>query len=371
LGGVAQGLANRYDIPVWLSRAFFIVTAFFGGFGVALYAGGWALIRSEDEESSPAEEFFSGASTSKSWIGVGLIFLAALLLLDNLTFLDGGVIWAIALLVVGVLLYSGHINLDGARRKRTEPKEGVQSMTTSDTSSALVETDTPSGDSPSGGGVPPTPTPTPPILPPAAAKPKERSILGRLTIGLMLVGMGVLAILDNIPDIAIEPEPRHYLALAVTILGLGLLVGAIVGRARWLILVAVVLIPTLLFSPVFEWDWNSESFDLRTSPDTFLELEDEYVIEVGSMVVDLTDLPWDGQTVELTMSVDVGDLNIRVPQDVNLVGEASVDIGRVGMPGRESAGFDPSLDFNETDGDLGTLIFEAHVDLGNIDIRNR
>ena len=112
-----------------------------------------------------------------------------------------------ALLVVGVLLYSGRINLDGARRKRTDPKEGVQSMTTTDTSSALVETDTPSGDSPSGGGVPPTPTPTPPILPPAAAKPKERSILGRLTIGLMLVGMGVLAILDNIPDIAIEPEP--------------------------------------------------------------------------------------------------------------------------------------------------------------------
>ena len=71
------------------------------------------------------------------------------------------------------------------------------------------------------------------------------------------------------------------------------------------------------------------------------------------------------------MSVDVGDLNIRVPQDVNLVGEASVDIGRVGMPGRESAGFDPSLDFNETDGDLGKLIFEAHVDLGNNDIRNR
>lgn len=376
LGGVAQGLANRYDIPVWVSRAFFIVTAFFGGFGVALYAGGWVLIRSEDEELSPAEEFFSGASTSKSWIGVGLIFVAALILLDNLTFLDGGVIWAIALLVVGVLLYSGQINLDGARRKRTEPKEGVQPMTTADTSSALVEADAtsgdaPSGDSPSGDGLPPTPTPTPPILPPAAAKPREKSILGRLTVGVMLLAMGVLAVLDNIPDIPIEPEPRHYLALAVTILGLGLLVGAIAGRARWLILVGVVLIPTLVFSPVFEWDWNTEDFDLRTSPDTFIELEDEYAIEVGSMVIDLTDLPWNGETVELTMSVDVGDLNIRVPHDVNLVGEASVDIGRVGMPGRESAGFDPSLDFNESDGDLGTLIFDAHVDLGNIDIRNR
>lgn len=369
LGGVAQGLANRYDIPVWIARVFFVVTAFFGGFGVALYAGGWALIRSEDQEKSPAEEFFSGASTSKSWIGIGLIFVAALILLDNLTFLDGGVIWAIALLVVGVLLYSGHINLDGARREKNESKEGVQPMTESDTSNNLTEASAPPGDSPSGGGVPPAPTP--PILPPAATEPKEKSILGRFTIGVMLLAMGVLAVLDNIPGIPIEPEPRHYLALAVTVLGVGLIVGAFAGRARWLILVGVVLIPTLLFSPVFEWNWSSDEFDLRTSPDTFLELEDEYAIEVGSLVVDLTDLPWNGETVEVTMSVDVGDLQIRVPHDVNLVGEATVDIGRVGMPGRESSGFDPGLQLNETDGDLGTLIFDAHVDLGNIDIRNR
>jgi phage shock protein PspC (stress-responsive transcriptional regulator) len=368
LAGVSQGLANRYDIPVWVFRVAFVITAFFGGLGLALYGAAWALIRSEDEEESPAGKFFSDTSGGRSWIGIALIFVAALILLDNFTFLSGGVIWAVALLVVGVLLYSGHLSFDST--KETESKEGVQSMTTTDTTtSAVVGTDSTAGDSPSGGGTPPTPTPTPPILPPSSAKPKESSILGRLTIGLMLVSMGVLAVLDNIDGIAIDADPRHYLALAVTVLGIGLLVGTLAGRARWLIIVGAILVPTLVFSPVFEWDWSSDTFDVIHAPTSFEDV-DAYSIDVGNMIIDLNDLDWDGETVDLVASVDAGNLELLIPRDVNIVGEASVDIGRVGSRGRESAGLgNPNLQFNETSGDLGTVNLDAHVDVGNIDIR--
>jgi len=366
LAGVSQGLADRYQLPVWVPRAFFVVTAFFGGLGVALYAAGWALIRSDDETEAPADRFFSGATSTRSWIGIGLVFVAALILLDNLTFLDGGVVWAVGLLVVGVLLYVGRIPVRGGSGDKS--KEGVQQMTQTDTEAMVSETDAPAGDSPSGGGTPPTPTPTPPVLPPPASKPKERSILGRLTMGLMLLGLGILAVLDNVPAIPINPAPRHYMALAVTIIGVGLLVGAFAGRARWLILVGAVLIPTLFLSPVFEWDWNSETFDVLVEPDTFTDVEDSYSIDVGSLVIDLRGLPWDGETINITAHVDAGNLEIRIPEDVGIVGEATVNIGRVGTHGRESAGLgSPGLDFNET-GAAGTLILDAHVDLGNIDI---
>lgn len=230
-------------------------------------------------------------------------------------------------------------------------------------------TEAPAGDSPAGGSVTPpaTPTPTPPDLPPA--EPRESSILGRLTIGVMLLGLGVLAVLDNIEAIPIDADPRHYVALAVTILGVGLLVGSIAGRARWLILVGAILVPTMLFSPVFEYDWDAENFDQTASPATFGELSAEYSIDVGELTVDLRNLPWDGEDIVLNANVDAGNLEIYIPDDVGIVGQASVDIGRVSTPGRSSAGLgQPTLTWN-AEGELGTVLLDAHVDVGNIEIR--
>lgn len=230
------------------------------------------------------------------------------------------------------------------------------------------ESTMPHGASPTGGTTPPPTTPraTPPELPPSP--PRERSILGRITIGMILLGLGVLAILDNIAAVPIDAQPRHYMALAVTILGLGLLVGSIVGRARWLILIGALLVPTLVFSPVFEYDWSSEAFDRRVQPTSIDDWEPVQSIDFGTMVIDLRHLPWDGETLELDASVDIGDLQIYVPADVGIIGYASVDIGRVAEPGRSSAGLrDPRLSWDEH-GERGTLLLSAEVNIGNIDI---
>jgi phage shock protein PspC (stress-responsive transcriptional regulator) len=369
LAGVAQGVADNFGISEWIPRVFFVVTAFMGGLGIALYAAGWAFIRSEDETDTPAERFFSSASGSRSWIGIALIVLAGVIVLDNFTFLSGEVVWAGALLVIGLMLYMGYIPA-GARAntgERSDAKEGVQQMTTSDT--LVPETSqTPSGDSPAGGYTPPPPTPmpTPPDLPPPA--PREHSILGRLTIGIVLLGLGTLAILDNIGSLPIDADPRHYLALAVAIIGGGLLVGAVLGRARWLILVGAILVPTLVFSPVFEYDWDGRSFDMLVVPATFEDLEPEYSIDAGSLVVDLTELDWDGDVVELSASADFGNIEIRVPADVEIQGEATADIGRVSGPDSESFGFGERVVELGSPGDIGILVLDLEINVGNIEV---
>ena len=373
VAGVAQGLATRYDLPVVLIRIAFVALVFAGGLGLALYAAGWFLIRSEDEAETPAQRIFSGASGSRSWIGIGLIFIAVLIVLDNFTFLGGGLVWAVALLVVGVLLYTGDLPRL-VKSPEDDEQEGVQQVTTTETpvESSLVTT-TPSGTAPEGidpGGSapPPTPTPTPPAPPPAAPRPRETSYLGRITMGVLLVGLGVLAILDNIPGIPIEAHPRHYVALAVTILGVGLIVGGFIGRARWLIIPAAILIPTVLFSPAFEYDWDSERFDRTFAPDSFDELESSYTQDVGNLVLDLSALPWEGEEIDLTVGLDAGNLEIFLPPGVGLVGEANVDVGRVAAFGRESAGLgSPGLTFDNP-GPEGTVLLDAEVDLGNITI---
>jgi phage shock protein PspC (stress-responsive transcriptional regulator) len=371
VAGVAKGIAENFGIADWIPRVFFFVTTFMGGLGVVLYVAGWAFIRAEDEPTSVADRFFSQASTSRSWLGIALIVVAGIILVSNLTFLAGDVVWAAALLIVGLLLYLGYIPIGRLGENgespggRDESKEGVQPMTTK----IAEESTTPHGASPAGGTTPPpaAPRPTPPDLPPSP--PRERSILGRITLGMILVGLGVLAILDNIAAVPINAQPRHYMALAVTILGLGLLVGSLVGRARWLILIGALLVPTLVFSPVFEYDWSSENFDRRVQPTSMEDWEPVQSIDFGTLVVDLRHLPWDGETLELVASVDIGDLQIYVPSGVGIVGFASVDIGRVAEPDRSSAGLrDPQLQWDEH-GERGTLLLSAEVNIGNIDIR--
>lgn len=368
LAGVAKGFADNFGIAEWIPRVFFIVTAFMGGLGVVLYAACWAFIRSEDDSRSIADRFFAEASTSRSWLGIGLIVVAGIIVVSNFTFLAGEVVWAAAFLVVGLLLYLGYIpgrESDGAPAS-PDPEKGAQALTSTDTGTTGVA---PQGDAPAGGSTPPPPQPgpTPPDLPPRA--PREHSMLGRLTFGVMLLGLGVLALLDAIETIPIDAHPRHYMALAVTILGVGLLVGSIAGRARWLILVGAILVPTLVFSPVFEYDWNSASFDRRVRPVTMAELGQVQEIDFGTLVIDLRELPWDGEEIPVDASVDVGSLEIYLPAGVGIIGRASVDIGRVSEPGRSSGGLgDPSLDWDQP-GELGTVLLDAEVNVGSIDIR--
>jgi hypothetical protein len=87
------------------------------------------------------------------------------------------------------------------------------------------------------------------------------------------------------------------------------------------------------------------------------------------LVIDLRSLPWDGEEVTLDASVDAGSLEIVIPSDVGIVGSAEVDVGQVSEPGRTSSGLgSPSLSW-DSPGIAGTVVLDAEVNVGNIDIR--
>jgi hypothetical protein len=323
------------------------------------------LIRADDEPDTVAERFFARTTSAGAWIGVGLIFLALLIILGQVPFLDGGVVWAVGLLTIGFLLYSG----DLPRLIKTAPqdKEGVQQMTTTTITGAG-----PGQHDVGGGGdinppPPLLPTPTPPILPPPAP-PREKSILGRLTLGVMVIAVGLLALLDTVTE-TVNPAPRHYIALAVTVLGLGLLVGTVAGRARWLILVGVLSVPLLFGSPVFEFN-----FDVVTSgtscviPDSPEAIPSVVSHGVGEVVIDLTDMEWDGAEVDLDAELDIGQMTIYIPEDVGLVGVGHSSIGVVEFQADQNAGFNPALHF-DSPGTNGTLNLSAIVRIGSLEIR--
>src|SRR6266508_6534332 len=89
--------------------------------------------------------------------------------------------------------------------------------------------------SPAGWGAAPTSV--------AERRPRPRSMLGWLTVAAALLAAGVAGALDNLG--VVNLTPARIVALVLSVIGIGLLVGSVRGRAWWLILLGLLLVPVM------------------------------------------------------------------------------------------------------------------------------
>jgi phage shock protein PspC (stress-responsive transcriptional regulator) len=335
ISGTALGLAQKLGLPPLLIRAGFVLLVF-SGIGVPLYIVSWLLIPAEGETESVGQRWLQKMSGSQAWLGVVLVVVAVAILASALPFMDGGIVIPTVLLVLGILLYRGDF-----RRPAGPP-----------TPSANL-----SGPAPATGIA---------TLPPAPRRPPNPpSPLGQITIGLVIISLGALALIDRVSPL-VDAGPRHYLALAITVIGLGVLVGTRYGRARWLIPLGLVLIPVSIVAGVAEID---ESASTRLiSPTSFADLARSYEISTGRLTIDLTDLPWDGEVVELDGSVGVGSLEVLLPPNVGIEADTEVGIGESRGPENSEGGLGVDHTYAYPDRGGGLLVTHLEVGIGEIEL---
>lgn len=229
---------------------------------------------------------------------------------------------------------------------------------------------------------PPAP-PEPPVASggewtPPPAPERSQSILGRATVGLMLVTVGILWTLRLAGVLAVTAG--QLLAAALLVVGLGLLVGAFVGRSRGLIWLGVVLLPLVLVAQIPGSSWvraipvvstdSTAAGELRLTPTEFDDLQPRYEIGAGSIQLDLTELPFDGESIDLEASVGVGEIQILVPDDVTVTATGSVGIGQIDLAARSAGGLgigDLEVELEPTD-PVGEITLELEAGLGEIDL---
>jgi phage shock protein PspC (stress-responsive transcriptional regulator) len=357
--GVSGAISERLEIPLWLVRLLFVILAFPGGLGVALYLAGWLLIPRVDQDQSLAQQLLSRLQGGGAWVGVGLIVLALLILSDGIGFLRGDLVLAVILIVVGVLLYRGELGGARSAAAATAP-DGDQAT--------FAAAGSGTGGVGSGGTPPPViPSPVPPVHPRPATPPQPRSFLGRLTVGLGLVALGTLGLVEMLTP-GLDLGPRHYLGMAVAVLGFGLIVGAWFGRARWLIVIGALLIPGLLMSPLADFEYRGAIGDRTFRPATVEEIAPEYVGSIGRLVVDLRNVDLDGRTVEFGARLGIGELLVLLPAGVEADVESTVGMGRVEIEdvSREGVGIGLSRDL---DGSGGLVVVDARANVGEVVVR--
>lgn len=348
LAGVAGGIARRLDIPAWVVRAAFIVLTVGGGFGVALYIAFWLLVPRDDELEPLARTMLERVQGGSGWVGVILIGVGVAIAAGSVGFIRGDLAVAVFLGVVGVLLYRGELGR-GADSAASNPGENTGEGAPpppATTAGALVDT-------PAGTTV--VERPRPPAQPP--------SILGRLTMAVTLIALGVLAWFDYALA-SFDPTPRHYFGLALGLVGLALVVGSWVGRARGLIILGIVLIPALAAAPLAELDFRSGVGQRTIAPDAVGELQGAYELSMGEMVVDLRRVDFSGHDVALDVQVGIGSLRVIVPPEVGLDATGEVGVGEVSVFGASSGGFGRQMDADRA-GD-GHLTLDARTGMGEV-----
>ena len=200
---------------------------------------------------------------------------------------------------------------------------------------------------------------------PQRRRTRQTSVLGRMTVALVLIAAGALAAAEA--GGWLSPEPVHYLAAILAMIALGLLVGSVVGRARWLIIVGVLLIPLALVASVLpDLDFSGEVGE-RHLVLSAGDIDSQYRLAAGSLTIDFREVGLGPQQdVSVDISVGAGQLIVIVPADAGLLVEASVGIGSLDLLGRERAGIGLSDVVNESG--KGTFIIDARTGFGTVSI---
>lgn len=358
LAGVGSGIGEYLGISPWIPRLVFIFFTGFGGFGLLAYVAAWLLIRREDEADSIAERLWQRLRTGQNWLGALLVFIAALIVIASFDFLRPGLVFAVGLLILGVLLYRENIGGPadpGPARPPREPSLEDPNMTTASIT-------------PPAEGTNPRPprAARQPAAPRPARPPRERSPLGRWTVGVALVVVGVIAALDVAGTI--EPFPRHYAAALLAVVGSGLLVGTIVGRARWLIVPGLILLPVVVGTSFVDipLDGNFSVDTLRITPAGQADLQDIYDVEAGSFTLDLSDIAFDGaDSVEIDMGA--GELTVILPQELAADVDVRLGVGDIGGVIGNSDGINLRRTV-ELDGTTGPLELDIELGAGEVDV---
>jgi len=355
--GVAGGLGNYFGVDPILFRLAFAFLALLGGAGVALYLAAWLLIPEEGETSSIGEVAAAKASSyvsdeERSWLWIAALVIGGLIVISNLGamgFNDGAWFWAVLLIAGGVWLY----------RQDTNPRTG-EPVTPTVAGPGTVTPAAATG----GSTVYASPRAAAPRAP-AAPKPPP-SHLGRYTFAITLIVLGIVAMLDNAG--AVDVGGSHYAAIALTVFGAGLLVGSVVGRARGLIFWGLLLLPFVLVGSTVDLAVRGGVGERIYAPTTLAEITGDHRLFAGSMKFDLARMEWGPEPVEIDANVFMGQIEVLVPEGVDVRFTGHAQMGQVELFGQTREGTDVDLNVIGDSGEGPELILDARVFMGQVTV---
>jgi phage shock protein PspC (stress-responsive transcriptional regulator) len=353
LGGVAGGLGDYFNIDPLLVRIGFVGLMIFGGAGLVLYVVAWLLIPAEGQEASSVEGLLGRLGLTPrrlAWIGLALVVIVLIsnmpvggpidgsgtVFIGPLPGMNPAALWALAIIVTGIVLLRRR---DAAATMPKTPTAALAPASAIQVPQARVE-------------VPPRP----------------RSPLALYVCAAVLLSIGLLAVVSQVAHL--DVRPGQFFGAALTVIGIGLIVGAWWGRARILILLAVLLMPLAVTASFITAPLEGGIGDHRYVPVSAAEVQDEYRSLAGRQILDLTELQTSPRTVHIAASVAVGQLVVILPEGASIELRSRVGAGDSYVLGSGDSG--TSLDNRYIRHKLNrtTYVLDLEVGIGQVFVTN-
>jgi len=366
LGGVASGIADYLGVDATLTRIGFILLAITGGVGIPLYVLLWLFL----PEATPAEIAATPARPAATWpslyrvggwkavAAIAVVILGAGILVGQ--FSRPEIFWALVLIGLGVYLF----------RLESRPPAALPGAAPDAGTATLPQ---------GGPGAPPPPSPSPmppmPTIPeprPSPAKPKQRSTLGWVTIAAGLVVTGIAVVLSNLHWISLTPAGG--LALFLMVLGIGLIVSAFRGRAGWLILVGILLLPVMAAASILNPEGGSEPWrggvgTRLLQPASAAEVRPSYRLGGGQLVLDLRGVKFGSQPPPVRVSLGAGQLLVLVAPGQAISVTAHANAGQTDLLDHIEDGLRVKSGLTDPPGAADPLRLDLRVGAGEIEVR--
>jgi len=378
IAGVAGGLGRHLDVDPTVLRVLFVVAAFFGGAGVLLYGALWLLVPEDGRDTAA----ISTRDDTRRVLLIVIGVVAVLVLLGNAWgnwwFGPG---WPIGLAAVAAVVY-----LVAHDRNRDAPQppyapyaqaghSPATSAATSGPPGGTVTAPAPqtgAGSEPPIGAMPPAPprqswSPPPYVAPPPRPR-RQGLVLFWPTLALVAIALGLLGLYEYAGNNVVDAA---YPALALTVTGVMLVVGAFVGRPGGLILIGIV--SAIAMGIASATGGFEDAKRLNYSPASTSEVRALYTFQNAELSLDLSRISDPESLDTIRVKGGAGRIEVILPRTVIVDVDADIKVvGGYSIGDSDGGGFQqsPSVTFGGSPGDP-TVHLDLDLRVGEIDVRQR
>ncbi len=346
VGGVAGGIAEYFAIDPTIVRLTFVALVFAGGSGVLAYLVAWLVIPGPPPEGSgpPAPPRTSGSDRQTI---IMLVVLGIVVLVFG-----GGPLWwlfgwgpslalllPLALIAVAIALLVDRP--DRPTRAAPSPTAKVGASGAGRPSTALAPYETAE-----------------------AAERSEEPTAHHITL-VALAGIAVFLGFAALGDLADFWELNLVagFSIAAVVVGVALLVSAFVGRAVALVPLGILLVFGILVSTALDPIVENGLGVREHNVDRLEDLQSEYRLGAGEMVVDLRDIDFSGESRTVDVELGMGEVRIEVPRGIRVIVDGEVGAGELDIFGAGEGGLGVDVS-HMRDGADGELVVRVDVGAG-------